>query len=185
MPVSDWLLKFESALAQSDETRLAEMFLSDCHWRDMPALTWDIQMVSGRQEILVALKASAGHARSTGFRIDSRRNRATTGYARGRAGKSAIGNFVVFEPGEECRIANNHFSSIRQILKALQKVKRTNDYERKHALRAASAAHSRRKLAEARAPMFVEIARGAVCLRVARFDARVSKLGRVPIKTQY
>lgn len=56
---------------------------------------------------------------------------------RDHAGRRDIGHFVVCVSGEEYRITNNYFSSIRQILKALRKVKPAIGYEHRHSVRVA------------------------------------------------
>ena len=92
-----WLAQFESALARPDAASLESLFHRDSHWRDVLALTWDIDTVSGREEILRELRAGAARARPTRFRIDPERappRRVT------RAGTSAIEAFFVFETAE-------------------------------------------------------------------------------------
>jgi hypothetical protein len=42
-----WLSRFESALAERDAARLQGLFAAESHWRDVLALTWRIQTVSG------------------------------------------------------------------------------------------------------------------------------------------
>ncbi len=69
----DWLARFEAALAQPDDALLKTLFCADSHWRDVLALTWNIQTVNGLDAILGELKAHAGRARPTGFRTDPHR----------------------------------------------------------------------------------------------------------------
>ena len=45
---NQWLARFEAALASRDVARLQSLFHPDSHWRDVLALTWRIQTVSGR-----------------------------------------------------------------------------------------------------------------------------------------
>jgi len=49
--VTDWLGRFEAALATGDPAVLATLFLDDAHWRDVLALTWRIVTVSGGDTI--------------------------------------------------------------------------------------------------------------------------------------
>ena len=49
--VTDWLDRFEAALASGDPGRLAPLFLDDAHWRDVLALTWRIVTVSGGKAV--------------------------------------------------------------------------------------------------------------------------------------
>jgi thioredoxin reductase len=61
--VTSWLSQFEAALSASDAVRLADLFHADCHWRDVLALTWRIETVSGRDAVVQALRASQRLAR--------------------------------------------------------------------------------------------------------------------------
>jgi len=51
-----WLDDFETAVRTSDEATLAALFEPNAHWRDLLALSWDVQTVSGRDAIVAALK---------------------------------------------------------------------------------------------------------------------------------
>jgi cation diffusion facilitator CzcD-associated flavoprotein CzcO len=95
--VEHWLTQFESALAKSDTTLLEALFHPHSHWRDVLALTWDIQTVNGLQDIVVALKAHAIRARPTGFTTDPKRTAARQVM---RAGTSAIEAIFKFETVE-------------------------------------------------------------------------------------
>jgi cation diffusion facilitator CzcD-associated flavoprotein CzcO len=66
----NWLTQFESALATSGDTLLKTLFHPESHWRDVLALSWNIQTINGAEAILSALKADAGRARPAGFAID-------------------------------------------------------------------------------------------------------------------
>ena len=93
----NWLTQFESALATSDETLLKTLFHPESHWRDVLALSWNIQTINGAEAILSALKADAGRAAPSGFRIDPDRAapRKVT-----RAGTRAIEAIFKFETGQ-------------------------------------------------------------------------------------
>ena len=65
----NWLAQFEHALAAPDDGLLKPLFHSDSHWRDVLALTWRIETVEGSGAILRELKATAGRAKPTRFRI--------------------------------------------------------------------------------------------------------------------
>jgi cation diffusion facilitator CzcD-associated flavoprotein CzcO len=93
----NWLAQFEAALAAPGRTRLKTLFHADSHWRDVLALTWRIQTVSGSDAILRELAAYAGRARPTGFKIDLNRTapRNVT-----RAGSDAIEAIFSFETAE-------------------------------------------------------------------------------------
>jgi cation diffusion facilitator CzcD-associated flavoprotein CzcO len=93
----NWLTQFESALGTSDETLLKTLFHPESHWRDVLALSWNIQTINGAEAILSALKADAGRAAPSGFRIDPDRAapRKVT-----RAGTSTIEAIFKFETAQ-------------------------------------------------------------------------------------
>jgi len=90
----NWLTQFESALATSDDTLLKTLFHPESHWRDVLALSWNIQTINGAEAILRALKADAGRARPAGFAIDPDRAAPRTVI---RAGTSTIEAIFKFE----------------------------------------------------------------------------------------
>src|SRR5258707_2074635 len=83
----NWLAQFESALATLDENLLKSLFHPDSYWRDTLALSWTLQTVNGRDEILRVLKAQAGAAAPSGFAIDPDRRAPRKGM---RAGTDCI-----------------------------------------------------------------------------------------------
>jgi cation diffusion facilitator CzcD-associated flavoprotein CzcO len=90
----DWLAQFERALNGSDATRLETLFHPESYWRDVLALSWNIQTINGGDAILQELKAHAGAAAPSGFKIDPDRAapRLVT-----RAGTDAIEAIFKFE----------------------------------------------------------------------------------------
>jgi cation diffusion facilitator CzcD-associated flavoprotein CzcO len=66
----NWLAQFEQALAKPDDHLLNALFHPESYWRDVLALSWNLQTVNGADAILNALKAHAGAASPEGFRID-------------------------------------------------------------------------------------------------------------------
>jgi cation diffusion facilitator CzcD-associated flavoprotein CzcO len=66
----NWLAQFESALAKSGDVFLEALFHPDSYWRDMLALSWNLQTINGAEAILRELNARAGRAAPSGFRID-------------------------------------------------------------------------------------------------------------------
>ena len=90
----NWLAQFENALAKPGGAPLEALFHPDSHWRDVLALTWDIQTVSGADAILRQLNAHAGRAAPAGFAIDP--GRAAPRSVR-RAGINAIEAMFKFE----------------------------------------------------------------------------------------
>jgi cation diffusion facilitator CzcD-associated flavoprotein CzcO len=65
-----WLAEFEAALAALDDGALKKLFHPDSHWRDALALSWTLQTIDGRGDILKALKAQAPSVAPSGFAID-------------------------------------------------------------------------------------------------------------------
>src|ERR1700728_4688512 len=55
----NWLAQFENALAKPDPVLLKTLFHPDSHWRDVLALSWNIQTLNGAEAILNGLKAHA------------------------------------------------------------------------------------------------------------------------------
>src|SRR2546421_7956539 len=92
-----WFARFEHALSKGDVGLLESLFHRDSHWRDVLAFTWRIGTVSGAQAIAGRLKAHAGGARPSGFRVDPDRTapRHVT-----RAGTKCIEVIYRFETAE-------------------------------------------------------------------------------------
>ena len=79
----NWLAQFEERARGSPTTALLKtLFHPDSYWRDVLALSWNIQTVNGADAILRELKAHAGRAAPRGFAIDPDRARAAPGDAR-------------------------------------------------------------------------------------------------------
>jgi cation diffusion facilitator CzcD-associated flavoprotein CzcO len=90
----NWLTQFETALAGPDGALLKTLFHPDSYWRDVLALSWNLQTVNGADGILRELNARAAEAAPCGFRIDPDRavpRRVT------RAGTQAIEAIFKFE----------------------------------------------------------------------------------------
>src|SRR3984957_18939879 len=66
----NWLAQFETALNEPDDQRLKTLFHPDSYWRDVLALSWNIQTVNGADAILKELKVHSGRAAPGGFTID-------------------------------------------------------------------------------------------------------------------
>jgi cation diffusion facilitator CzcD-associated flavoprotein CzcO len=52
-----WLKRFEAALSKADESALKALFHPESYWRDVLALSWNIQTLNGAPAILDGLKA--------------------------------------------------------------------------------------------------------------------------------
>ncbi len=97
MTADRWLAAFERAVSHSDWPGVKALFHPESHWRDVLALTWDIQTVSGAERIVAALKSHVGRARASGFKTDRDRippRRVT------RAGTEAIEAIFSFETAD-------------------------------------------------------------------------------------
>ena len=68
--VSEWLSRFESALTSVDAQALEMLFLPESYWRDVLALTWRFETVSGPTQIAEALAANAREAKPRNFEVD-------------------------------------------------------------------------------------------------------------------
>jgi cation diffusion facilitator CzcD-associated flavoprotein CzcO len=90
----NWLAQFEDALAKPGDGALDTLFHPDSYWRDVLALSWNLQTINGRDAILKTLKTQAGRAAPSGFAIDPDRAppRQVT-----RAGTGAIEAIFKFE----------------------------------------------------------------------------------------
>jgi cation diffusion facilitator CzcD-associated flavoprotein CzcO len=66
----NWLARFEQALAKPDDHLLKPLFNPESYWRDVLALTWNLQTVNGADAIISELKAHAGSTSPNGFKID-------------------------------------------------------------------------------------------------------------------
>ncbi len=93
----NWLAQFESALAKSDDILLKTLFHPESYWRDVLALSWNLQTVNGADAILRELKARAISAAPSAFRIDPDRTapRRVT-----RAGTNTIEAIFKFETAQ-------------------------------------------------------------------------------------
>ncbi|MFK4387405.1 NAD(P)/FAD-dependent oxidoreductase [Bradyrhizobium sp. USDA 223] len=64
-----WLDDFERTLSRPDPATLGPLFLADGFWRDVLALSWNLQTIAGRETIAQALAALAPKATPTNFKI--------------------------------------------------------------------------------------------------------------------
>ena len=65
-----WLDRFETALADRDAARAAALFAPDGFWRDLVALTWNIETLEGRDAIRSMLEQQLADIRPRGFGLD-------------------------------------------------------------------------------------------------------------------
>ena len=70
---ANWLTQFESALASPSDGSLRPLFHPDSFWRDVLALSWNLQTLNGADAILNELPTLAGRTAPSGFKIDPER----------------------------------------------------------------------------------------------------------------
>lgn len=92
--VANWLAQFEEAIAKPGNGALETLFHPDSYWRDVLALSWNIQTINGADAILPELTTQARRAAPSGFAIDPDR-RAPRKVM--RAGTNAIEAIFKFE----------------------------------------------------------------------------------------
>src|SRR5712672_1033035 len=93
----NWLAQFETALAEPNDSLLKTLFHPDSYWRDVLALSWNLQTMNGADAILAELETHARRAAPSGFQIDPGRAapRRVTG-----AGTNAIEAIFKFETAQ-------------------------------------------------------------------------------------
>lgn len=69
----NWLAQFEDALARPDDGLLDPLFHTDSYWRDVLALSWNIQTINGAGAILRELRTCVAGAVPRGFAVDPER----------------------------------------------------------------------------------------------------------------
>jgi len=69
----NWLVQFEDALAGPDDVLLKPLFHPESYWRDVLALSWNIQTVNRAFAIIEELPAHARRSTPHDFRIDAER----------------------------------------------------------------------------------------------------------------
>ncbi len=90
----NWLAQFEKALASPNDGALKMLFHPDSYWRDVLALSWNLQTLNGADAILKELPALSRSAAPRRFRIDP--DRAAPRRVR-RAGTDTIEAIFKFE----------------------------------------------------------------------------------------
>ncbi|MGJ0120992.1 NAD(P)/FAD-dependent oxidoreductase [Williamsia sp. MIQD14] len=62
-----WLAEFEAALAVRDVARVVSGFVTDCFWRDLVAMTWNLTTMEGHDQLADMLEARLPEADPSGF----------------------------------------------------------------------------------------------------------------------
>ncbi|TPQ32420.1 monooxygenase [Bradyrhizobium guangdongense] len=89
-----WLDQFEFALGGSDPEALTPLFLADSFWRDVLALSWNLQTIAERDAVIGELRARAPKAAPANFKLAD--DRAPPRWVR-RAGTNTIEAIFNFE----------------------------------------------------------------------------------------
>jgi putative flavoprotein involved in K+ transport len=89
-----WAQKFNLAIQQGNVDDLGLLFMDECHWRDLLALTWRIETFSGQQSVKENILTAAKSQGMKNFQIDERRSRPKLVE---RAGQECIEAFGYFE----------------------------------------------------------------------------------------
>ena len=97
--VDNWLLSFNNAISRKNSnknslTNLDNLFFEDSHWRDILALSWKIQTISGKQNIIKKLNDKILDFTARDFSIDLER---TSPREVIRAGKNVIEVILKFK----------------------------------------------------------------------------------------
>jgi cation diffusion facilitator CzcD-associated flavoprotein CzcO len=95
--LKNWLAEFERALEHPDHDALRPLFHPDSYWRDVLALSWNLQTLNGRDAILNELPVLAGRMMPREFAVDP--GRAPPSRVK-RAGTEAIEAIFRFETSQ-------------------------------------------------------------------------------------
>lgn len=89
-----WLEEFRSALEARDGAAIAALFGTECHWRDILALTWNLRTTSGAPAIAARMASTLGRMRPRNVALAAGR---TAPRRVRRAGTEAIEAIFTFE----------------------------------------------------------------------------------------
>lgn len=59
-----------AALDAGEIDRAAALFVTDCYWRDLVSLTWNLRTMEGPDEVARMLRAQLAHIQPSGWRLD-------------------------------------------------------------------------------------------------------------------
>src|SRR5579872_3935557 len=96
--VENWLTEFERALEHPNDRVLRPLLHTDSYWRDVLALSWNLQTLNGLEAILDELPVLAGRTAPRHFKIDPARRAAPRRVK--RAGTEAIEAIFSFETND-------------------------------------------------------------------------------------
>ncbi len=66
----EWLAQFGRCLAQPSSADLGQLLLQDCYWRDVLALTWNMETVAGRSNVIARLTETAAGVEPGSLSLD-------------------------------------------------------------------------------------------------------------------
>ena len=69
--VEDWLSGFRIAVSTGGTAEASRLFLADCYWRDLVALTWAIRTVCGQEEVARQIVPALRQAGAIGFSLEA------------------------------------------------------------------------------------------------------------------
>ena len=70
-----WLERFDAALARHDVQAATQLFVADCHWRDLVAFTWNLKTVEGHAGVQDLLVSTLAKTHPTGWRTEGEASR--------------------------------------------------------------------------------------------------------------
>jgi putative flavoprotein involved in K+ transport len=68
--VGEWLEAFAAALAVPASADWPALFVEDCYWRDLVAVTWSIETIEGRDAIAAFARRQMPAIAPTAFELD-------------------------------------------------------------------------------------------------------------------
>jgi cation diffusion facilitator CzcD-associated flavoprotein CzcO len=71
--VQKWLSEFGRALASNQSEPIAALFQEESYWRDQVALSWNMQQVAGRAQVVSALRSAVERTKPSNFTVDEQR----------------------------------------------------------------------------------------------------------------
>ena len=68
--VDHWLSRFEQALVGADQVNLGDLFHEESYWRDLLALSWQIETIVGKNAVVGRLLAAGASFEAKNFKAD-------------------------------------------------------------------------------------------------------------------
>ena len=77
--IARWLRAFEEGVAVGDKSKLKELFVKDCHWRDLLAFTWHITTLSKLEKVVTGLIVGCDENGAKDFQLTSTARKVSRG----------------------------------------------------------------------------------------------------------